>query len=279
MRVLESFSPDLFKGKVAFITGGGSGINLGIAKVLASLGASIGICGRTSAKLEAAALELAEYRSQVDWSVADVRDPAALEAALAKVEQRLGRIDILVCGAAGNFLAPAEALSPNGFKTVIDIDLLGSFNTARLALPYLKKTGGSIIFISAGQSYVPYAYQVHASAAKAGIDQMMRVLALEWGQYGIRVNSVVPGPIANTEGLQKLSTPQQLERLTQAIALRRLGSVEEIGHCVAFLASPLAAFVTGTQLVCDGGQNLAGSGILTIGLEQMLPPPVASKPA
>jgi len=171
-------------------------------------------------------------------------------------------MSVLVCGAAGNFPCPAEQLSPNGFKSVVDIDLNGSFNACRTAFPQLRRTRGSIIFISAGHAFVPYPAQVHVCAAKAGVDQMMRVLALEWGQYGIRCNSIAPGPIDDTEGMRRLAPGDTAlrARLAAAIPLGRYGKVEDIGHAAAFLASPLASYVTGTVLVVDGGQNLPGSG-------------------
>ena len=264
------FAPELFKGCIVAVTGGGSGINLGIADTLASLGADVAICGRTAARLEAAAEKLRTHGGRVLPVVADVRDFDAQAAFLAEVEATLGPVSTLVCGAAGNFLASAERLSSNGFRTVIEIDLIGSFNTSRAAFDQLRRTRGNIVYISAGQGFMPYAFQVHAGAAKAGIEQMMRNLALEWGPHGIRVNSVAPGPIADTEGLARLANPAELERFVRAIPLQRLGEVGEIGQTVAFLASPLAAYVTGTQIVCDGGQNLAGSGLLNHSVGKML---------
>lgn len=270
MNISSYFSKELFKGKTVFITGGGSGINLGVAKNFAVLGANIAICGRTQAKLDNAAGELRALGAKVCVAVADVREVAALEAAFAQTRAELGSIDVLVCGAAGNFLVPAEQLSANGFKTVIDIDLMGSFNASRAAFSQLKETRGSIIFISAGQAYMPYAYQVHVAAAKAGIDMMMKNLALEWGRYGIRCNSIVPGPIEGTEGMKRLSSPDALAQLTAGIPLGRMGTVDEIGQVAVFLASPLASYVSGTVLVTDGGQNLAGSALFNMGAEKMM---------
>jgi NAD(P)-dependent dehydrogenase (short-subunit alcohol dehydrogenase family) len=261
---------DLFFGQVAIITGGGSGINLGIAKVLAEHGASVAICGRTQIRLDSAKAELEQIGGAVFASVADVRDPDALKTFVDAAEAALGTASILVCGAAGNFLVPAEELSPNGFKTVIDIDLLGSFNAARAAFDQLSRTRGKIIFISAGQSYVPQSFQAHAGAAKAGVDQLMRNLALEWGRHGIRVNSVVPGPIDGTEGLARLSAPAQMEMYLKTVPLGRLGRVDEIGQAVAFLCSPLAEYITGTQLIVDGGANLAGSALANMAIGTML---------
>ena len=270
MQITSFLSRELFKGKTVFVTGGGSGINLGIAKNFAALGANIAICGRTQEKLDNAAVELRALGAKVCAVAADVREMPALESALAKIKTDLGAVDVLVCGAAGNFLCPSEQLSANGFKTVIDIDLIGAFNASRAAFEQLKDTRGCIIFISAGQAYMPYAYQVHVAAAKAGIDMMMKNLALEWGRYGIRCNSIAPGPIEGTEGMKRLSSSEALAQIREAIPLRRLGTVDDIGQAAVFLASPLATYVTGTLLVVDGGQNLAGSALFNLGAQQML---------
>lgn len=257
------FAPELFDGKTVFVTGGGSGINLGIGKCFARLGADIGICGRKQDKLDAAADELRELGAEVVAQAADVRDMDALAAAMTATRDKLGPIDVLVAGAAGNFPAPAETLSMNGFKSVMDIDLLGSFNAARAGFEQLKETRGCLIFISAGQSFTPYAMQAHVGAAKAGIDNLMRNLALEWGRYGIRANSIVPGPIRNTEGMKRLAPPDSEDKLAGLVPLQRLGEVEDIGQVACFLASPLASYVTGSLVMTDGGMNLPGSGIWT----------------
>jgi NAD(P)-dependent dehydrogenase (short-subunit alcohol dehydrogenase family) len=261
MDITKYFSKDLFKGTVVFVTGGGSGINLGIAKNFAAVGADIAICGRTPEKLEAAAVELRALGVRVCTAVADVRKPEQLEAALAQTRAELGPVGVLVCGAAGNFPCAAEALSYNGFKSVIDIDLLGSFNACRAAAAQLIETKGTVLFISAGQAFIPYELQCHVGAAKAGIDNMMRNLALEWGKYGVRCNSIAPGPIKDTEGARRLAPGETAAKVAPVIPLGRFGTVDEIGQLAVFLASPLASYITGTLVVCDGGQNLAGSGI------------------
>src|SRR5258706_16097741 len=261
---------DLFAGKTVFVTGGGSGINLGVAKNFALLGANIAICGRTQEKLDAAAAELRALNAKVFAQAADVRDPAALESAFTHCKAALGPIDVLVCGAAGNFLVPAEQLSPNGFRTVIDIDLVGSFLASRAAFEQLKETRGSVIYISAGMALTPHAYQVHVGAAKTGIDMMMKNLAIEWGRYGIRTNSIVPGPIEGTEGMKRLASAEARETIIAAVPMRRMGTVDDIGHAAVFLASPLASYISGCVVVCDGGSNLIGSGRFNAGAEQML---------
>lgn len=261
MDLTRVFAPDLFDGKTVFVTGGGSGINLGIAKCFARLGADVAICGRTQEKLDAAAEDLRALGAKVSARAADVRDMDALSAAMEGAREDLGPIDVLVAGAAGNFPSPAEKLSANGFKSVIDIDLLGSFNAARSAFEQLKETNGCIIFISAGQAFMPYAMQAHVGAAKAGIDNMMRTLALEWGRFGIRANSIVPGPIRGTEGMKRLAPPGMDDKLAKLVPMQRMGEVDDVGQVACFLASPLAGYVTGSLIMADGGMNLPGSGV------------------
>lgn len=270
MLVTQYLARDLFKSKTVFVTGGGSGINLGVAMNFAALGANVAICGRSQEKLDAAAAELSALGAKVFPVVADVRDFAALETAFVRSKDELGPMNVLVCGAAGNFVVPAEMLSPNGFKTVLEIDLLGSFNASRAAFEQLRATKGTIIYISAGMAYMPYAFQVHVGAAKAGIDMMMKNLAIEWGRYGIRTNSIVPGPIEGTEGMKRLSSDDRRQELINAIPLRRMGTVDDIGQTAVFLASPLASYVSGCVVVVDGGQNLIGSALFNVGVEEML---------
>jgi NAD(P)-dependent dehydrogenase (short-subunit alcohol dehydrogenase family) len=270
MEIARYLANDLLAGKTVFVTGGGSGINLGVAKSFAAVGANIAICGRTQERLDGAASELEALGAKVFAKVADVRQMPALQAAIDETRTALGPIDVLVCGAAGNFLCRAEDMSPNGFKTVVDIDLIGSFNASRAAFAQLKETRGTILFISAGMAYMPYAFQVHVGAAKAGIEAMMKNLALEWGHYGIRSCSIVPGPIAGTEGMKRLADPKDLSERLGAIPMQRLGTVDDIGLAAVFLASPMASYITGAQLIVDGGSGLAGSALFNIGAERVL---------
>ena len=153
----------------------------------------------------------------------DVRQPAAVDAAVAQTVDVFGRLDILVNGAAGNFLCRAEDLSPNAFGAVVDIDLKGTFHMCRAALPHLKQQGGVVLNISATLHYFGTAAQLHVSAAKAGVDALTRVLAVEWGEYGIRVNGIAPGPIADTEGVRRLLVGPAKDRVVEMTPLRRLG--------------------------------------------------------
>ena len=191
---------------------------------------------------------------------ADVRDAAASAAALAAVHDEFGEIDVLVSGAAGNFPAAVLGMSPNAFKAVVDIDLLGTFNVMRAAHQYLRKPGAAVINISAPQSVHPTMMQAHVCAAKAGVDMLTRCLCLEWGGDGIRVNSVIPGPIADTEGMARLSpTPEARDAVMKSVPLGRFGLKEEIANMVMFLASPLAAYVSGAIIPVDGGWTAAGA--------------------
>jgi NAD(P)-dependent dehydrogenase (short-subunit alcohol dehydrogenase family) len=261
MKISDVLPTDLFAGRVVFVTGGGSGINLGIAHTFASLGADVSICGRNAERLAGAADELRGHGHGVLTTSADVRDYDAVAAALAATREQLGPVSTLVCGAAGNFAAPAEKLSANGFRTVVDIDLNGTFNATRAAFDQLAETKGSVLFVSASQADTAYAYQAHVGAAKAGIDMLMRNLALEWGPYGIRCNAVAPGPIADTEGMRRLEEVAGRDTWLSMIPLGRYGTVDEIGAMAAFLASPLASFVTGARVTVDGGQGLTGSAV------------------
>lgn len=258
---LDALRPDLFAGHTLFVTGGGSGINLGIAETFARLGAAVGLCGRDAGRLEQARERLlAAGARAVAAATADVRDADALAASMEHSRDALGSMHTLVCGAAGNFPALAQDLSPNGFRAVVDIDLNGSFNACHAALEQLRETRGSILMISAHHAVAPYVAQTHVGAAKAGVEQLVRQLALEWGHYGIRVNAIAPGPVADTEGVRRLLPGEAAERAAGLVPLGRLGHVGDIGMAAAFLSSPLAGYITGTILPVDGGGGLAGSG-------------------
>ncbi|MCC6903621.1 MAG: SDR family oxidoreductase [Polyangiaceae bacterium] len=261
---MSVFKDGLLAGQVALITGGGSGIGAGIATRFAEQGARVALLGRKLDKLEGVAQQVAAAGGQALPLPADVRDFAAVEAAVAQVSSTFGRLDILINSAAGNFLSPAAGLSANGFRTVIEIDLVGTFNASRACFQALSKQGGSIVSITATQAWVPTPLQCHAGAAKAGIAKLTQDLALEWGSSGVRVNAVAPGPIADTEGMRRLA-PDETDarsRLERKMPVGRWGRVAEIADAVLFLVSPAASFITGTTLVVDGGQSLVGAGDL-----------------
>jgi NAD(P)-dependent dehydrogenase (short-subunit alcohol dehydrogenase family) len=248
-----------FKDRAVFIAGGSSGINLGIADAFAQRGAKVAIMSRSQDRVDTAAAHLSRHGGIACGFAGDVRDPAAVVAALEAAHARLGDFDVLVSGAAGNFVSPALDMSPNAFKTVVDIDLLGTFNVLRLAHQYLRKPGASVINISAPQSFNPTIFQAHACAAKAGVDMLTRVLAIEWGGDGIRVNSIVPGPIGDTEGIRRLAPTEETRRaMEETIPLGRMGTRKEVADMALVLSSGLASFVTGAVIPVDGGSSLLG---------------------
>jgi peroxisomal 2,4-dienoyl-CoA reductase len=256
---LDVFAPNVLAGHVALVTGGGTGICRGIAEAYARFGADVCIVSRKQDVLDAASAELSAATGRTVMGVAaDVRDPDAIRTAVAQTIERFGKLDTLVNGAAGNFLAPAAALSPNGFKTVIDIDLAGTFNAARASFEALQKSGnGLVLNISATLHYHGTPLQIHASAAKAGVDAVTKNLAVEWGQFGIRACGIAPGPIGDTEGMRRLAPPDLSKKAMALIPAGRFGTVAEIAAAAVFLRSHAAAYVTGHIMVVDGGHCVA----------------------
>ena len=256
------FRDHLLKDKVAFVTGGGSGIGQRMAERFAEHGATVVLVGRNPEKLDAAATSIRAAGGNARTAALDVRDYAAVEAAVNKTRDELGGIDILLCGAAGNFPAPVAGMSANGFKAVVDIDLLGTFNTCRAAYAALRKPGASVIAISANQAIVPIAYQAHVCAAKAGVEMLMKTLALEWGPQGIRVNCITPGPTDETEGMRRLApTPEARAAAEKSVPLGRYGTKDELADLALFLCSPAASYMTGAVYHCDGGSSLTRTSL------------------
>lgn len=253
------FNAGILKDHVAFVTGGGTGITGGIARALAEAGAAVALVSRNMDHLQPAADAINANGGKAIAVAADVRQPEAVEAAVAVTVEQLGKIDIVINGAAGNFLCNAEDLSPNGFGTVVDIDLKGTFNVCRATLAQLKEHRGQILNISATLHYLGTPMQLHVSAAKAGVDALTRNLAVEWGKYGIRVNGIAPGPIEDTEGMTRLVPEPIKERLRKAVPLGRFGRIADIEKAAVFLCSDAASFISGAMLVVDGGHWLAAN--------------------
>jgi NAD(P)-dependent dehydrogenase (short-subunit alcohol dehydrogenase family) len=253
------FRDRLLEGRVAFVTGGGSGIGQRIAERFAEHGAKVMLAGRKREKLDAAAAIIESRSGTVGTSAVDVRDYGAVQAALRQTREQFGEIDILICGAAGNFPAPAVGISANGFKAVVEIDLNGTFNTCRAAYEFLKKPGASIVSISANQATTPIAYQAHVCAAKAGVELLTKTLALEWGPVGIRANCLTPGPTDDTEGMRRLApTAEARKQAMQSVPLRRLGTKDELADLALFLCSDAASYITGTSMTRTNiGESLA----------------------
>jgi peroxisomal 2,4-dienoyl-CoA reductase len=265
---MKLFTDGILEGRVAFVTGGGTGITGGVARALAEAGARVALVSRSLDHLEPAAKAINDARGansgigEAFAVAADVRKPEEVEKAIAATVERFGKIDIVVNGAAGNFLCKAEELSPNGFGTVVDIDLKGTFNVCRASFEELKKNQGQILNISATLHYLGTPMQIHVSAAKAGVDALTRNLAVEWGRYGIRVNAIAPGPIGDTEGMKRLVPEPIKEKLKQRIPLGRFGMIADIENAAVFLCSDAANFINGAVLVVDGGHWLAANRLI-----------------
>ena len=286
------FREGLLAGQVGIITGGGTGIGFGIAELLGSLGMHVVLASRRAEHIEPAAERLRASGARASTATLDVRDADRVNAVMTEVAAQHGRLDLLVNNAAGNFYVPSESMSPNAWRSVIEIDLFGTFFCSQAALPVMRGSGGgSIVNISMTLHYRGWPQMAHATAAKGGIDALTRTLALEWAPYRVRVNAVAPGPVPTEGVLKAFSRPpavasdlfaaapaggadltsdpaapppaatgdDAMARRAAQIPLGRWGSPRDIANAVAFLASPAASWVTGAILVVDGGEWLARS--------------------
>jgi NAD(P)-dependent dehydrogenase (short-subunit alcohol dehydrogenase family) len=258
------FRPDLLAGQVAFVTGGATGIGKEICRVLGRHGARIAISSRKQPALDAAAAELRAEGIEVWVRSADVRDPVAVRAVVDGIVAHYGRLDIVVNNAAGNFPAPMTHISPNGFKSVVDIDLLGTYHVSKAAFDaWLGAHGGNIVNISAPFERMGPALQAHVAAAKAGVDSLTRTCAVEWGPRGIRVNAIAPGEIGGTEGVRRFAAAVPGPGGDAADAPKRprnpvgrIGHGADIAYLVLYLASPAARFVSGQVVAVDGASSV-----------------------
>lgn len=250
-----------FTNKTVVVVGGTSGINRGIAELFASHGAKVAVASRKQDKVDDTVAALKGHGAEAMGFAADVREVEAVEAGLAQVHEAWGEFDVLVSGAAGNFPASLSGMSVNAFRSVVEIDLMGTVHVMKAAHGFLKKPGASVVNISAPQAFLPMPGQSHVSAAKAGVDMITRTLAIEWGRDGIRVNSVVPGPIEGTEGMARLApTDDAMNKVAKSVPLQRLGTPNDIGNACLFLGSDLGAYVSGAVLPVDGGWAQSGCG-------------------
>lgn len=250
---MSVFQSDLLQSRVVLVTGGGTGIGKAIATALGQHGARVVICSRKQEVLDTAQAELAALEIECLPLSADIRDMTAVEGVVAAAIRQFGRLDIVVNNAAGNFPASIEDLSSNGFRTVVDIDLQGTFNVTKAAFTaWLKEHGGTVINITAPFDNVGVSWQAHAAAAKSGVVSFTRSAAVEWAPLGIRVNGIAPGAIDNTEGRDRLSAALT----TEGDASSRSGSGDDIANAVLFLASDAARFISGVNLYVDGATGV-----------------------
>jgi len=253
----SAFRDDILKGKVALITGGATGLGKEIARTLGQHGARICIASRKQENLEAACGELQSESLDCMWVAADIRDPEQVERVVSEVLSRHGRLDIVVNNAAGNFPAPISGISYNGFKTIVDIDLQGTYNVTKAAFEaHLKENGGHIINISAPFQNLGVSMQAHVAAAKAGVDSLTRSCAVEFGPYGIRVNAIAPGAMADTEGVARFAGAAKRMAGGGTNPLGYVGAKRDIANAVLFLASDAASYVTGQVFAVDGGAGI-----------------------
>lgn len=255
------FAPDCLKGRTALVTGGGSGIGFAISQALAGAGARVVLASRKSDSVKDASEAIRAQGGQALGVVADVREPEAVQAAVAAAVGAFGGLDILVANAAGNFVVPFADMSFNAWRTVVDIDLHGTFHCAKAAHPYLKTSphGGRFIAITTMRALEGWPGCAHAAAAKAGVMSLIRSLAVEWGPEGILCNTIAPGPIGGTEGVKRL---YEETGLSTGVPLGRLGRGEDVAQVALYLCSDAASFVTGTDLVVDGGRQRGQRGEL-----------------
>lgn len=248
------YRENLLEGKSVLVTGGGSGIGLETARFLMQHGANIAILGRSLDRLKAAKIDLETTGRTCIYYQCDIRNLDQINAAVDYVIETYKKIDVLINNAAGNFLAPFTNLTTKGFRTVLEIDTIGTFSVTKTVFDkFMKAHGGSIINISSTLQ-MPCVYMIsHAAAAKAAIDSLTRSLAMELGPYGVRVNAIAPGPIEGTEGMSRLSSKEG-PSFEKMIPLQRYGTKKEIAEGILYLIS--AQWVTGINLIVDGGQVL-----------------------
>ncbi len=260
------FDPRTLAGRSILVTGGGSGLGLAMASAFATCGANVTIAGRRADRLAGAAEEIrsaAREGAEVDAFAADVREPEQVKALVARAVERFGKVDGLVNNAAGNFLVPAEDLTPNGFDAVVKTVLYGSVHCSLEVGRHLlaRKAPGTILSIVTTYAWTGTAFALPSACAKAGVLAMTRSLAVEWGHAGIRVNAIAPGPIPTEGAFSRLMASPEAEKNALArIPLGRFGKKEEIANLATFLLSDLCPYQTGDCVTMDGGEWIAGAG-------------------
>ena len=270
----NALAPDLLAGKTAWITGGGTGLGRAMALKFAALGARLGLSGRRKEPLESTAGKIRSEGGEAAHACCDVRDPKAVEAAFGKIVEELGDVDILVNNAAGNFLCPAEDLSPNAFAAVVGIVLHGTFHCTSVAGKHWIRSGkpGTVLSIATTYAWTGSSYVLPSACAKAGVVALTRSLAVEWGRHDIRLNAIAPGPIP-TEGAfsRLLPTDDLVRERTSKIPAGRVGTPEELAQLAAFLVSDASDWIRGEVITLDGGEWLRGAGEFNFMLDLDIP--------
>ena len=254
---MDVFRDDILAGQVALVTGGATGIGQEIARTLAQHGARLAIAARRQEVLEAAREGFEAEGFECLSVPCDVRKPEQVEVVIREILRRYGRLDIVVNNAAGNFPAPMAGISYNGFKAIVDIDLLGTYNVSKAAYEaWLAEHGGNIVNITAPFEQVGPAFQAHVAAAKTGVNSLTRTCAVEWGPKGIRANAVAPGAVADTEGLSRFASVSQGDGDGSPAPVGRTGTKRDIANTVLFLVSEAASYVSGQVICVDGGSSV-----------------------
>ena len=271
-RYRSVFRPGLFEGRVAWVTGGGSGIGRCCAHELAALGATVVVSGRTAARLDAVVAEIVADGGRAEALPFDIRDEDAVKAAVATVVSRHGRIDALVNNAGGQFPSPLSAISKRGFEAVVSNNLTGGFLMMREAYAQsMQKHGGAIVNMTADfRNGMPG--MGHSGAARAGMANLTMSAAFEWASSGVRVNAVAPGWVASSgmdtyQGAVRALIP----KLKAHVPLRRLATEAEVSAAIVFLLSPAAAFITGVTLQIDGGASLGSAVFPSVDHDRSVP--------
>lgn len=256
----DTFRPDMLAGRVALVTGGGTGIGAGIVEALARHGCDIAIASRRRSHLDPMVERITALGRAAFAAELDVRDRGACDGVIERVLERFGRVDMLVNSAAGNFLTEAAKLSERGWRAVVEIVLNGTFNMSQAVYASMREAGsGSIVNITTTYTATGAPLMAHSGAAKAGVLNLTRSLAVEWGGDGIRVNAVAPGLVEDTEGARRLADSIGFTRVyAEGVPLGTLTRIEDVAATVLFLVSPAAAHVTGVEVTVDGGASLGG---------------------